>query len=56
MVLILWMGNIVFFSFSLDEFSDNLGKFFDLLGSGSADEIPDEDDIDDESADLAAKT
>lgn len=40
----------------VDEFSDNLGKFFDLLGSGSADEIPDEDDIDDESADLAAKT
>ena len=40
--------------FLVDQYSDNMQKFFDSLGEGSVDEIP-EDDGDDEALDILAK-
>ena len=41
-------------TFFPDKFSDNIQKFFDSLGEGSMDDIP-EDDEDDEESDNKAK-
>ena len=38
----------------VDEFSDDLGRFFAELGSGSPEEVPDQS-ADDETAELAAR-
>ena len=48
-----WLSfNVVYF-FS-DEFSDDLGRFFEELGSGSPEEVSDKS-ADDETADLQAR-
>lgn len=46
--------NFDFRLFFPDKFSDNIQKFFDSLGEGSMDDIP-EDDEDDEESDNKAK-
>ena len=54
LLVTLWKDNFQFWLFLPDKFSDNIQKFFDSLGEGSMDDIP-EDDEDDEESDSQAK-
>ena len=54
LLVTLWKDNFQFWLFLPDKFSDNIQKFFDSLGEGSMDDIP-EDDEDDEEYDSQAK-
>ena len=54
LLVTLWKDNFQFWLFLPDKFSDNIQKFFDSLGEGSMDDIP-EDDEDDEESDNKAK-